>query len=152
MNCKKVENNLIFYIEGELDAPLSKKIDAHLETCSSCKALYKNMKADMDFLSIDKALQTNPVFYQKLEQKIRNNENKNSKNNIKQLYIQALSYAAAIIVAVFIGVALGKDYQTTDELAMEENAQVSEFQLFAESYSVDMSTEDTYELLISDDK
>ncbi|MCF6240339.1 MAG: zf-HC2 domain-containing protein [Bacteroidales bacterium] len=152
MNCKEVENNLIFYIEGELDTNFSKKLNAHLKTCSSCNALYKNMKADMDFLSKDKALQTNPFFYQRLEQKIKNNNKENSKNNIKQLYIQALTYAAAIIIAVFIGVALGKDYQITDEFAMEEDAQISEFQLFAESYSVDMSSEDSYEIIISDNE
>jgi len=152
MNCKEVENNLIFYIEGELDAYLNKKINTHLRTCSSCNTLYKNMKADIDFLNFDKVLHVNSNFYQNLALKIKDAEKEKSKNNIKQLYIQALAYAAAIIVAVFIGVALGKDYQTTDEFAMEENTQVSEFQLFAESYSVDMSSEDTYELLITDDK
>lgn len=152
MNCKEVENNLIFYIDGELDTSLSKKMNRHLKTCSSCHALYQNMKADLDLFKKDKISQTNPFFYQKLEQKLKNSDSKNSKNNIRQLYIQALTYAAAIILAVFIGVALGKDTQIDDEFAVQENEQLSEFQLFAESNAVDLSTEDTYELLISDNK
>jgi predicted anti-sigma-YlaC factor YlaD len=152
MNCKEVENKLIFYVENELSLKDKEAIGEHLKTCSSCNALYRKIKADIDFLHKDKIEQINPVFYQKLEQKIKKSEKEHRKINLKQVYFQVLAYAAAIILAVFIGVALGKDYQVNEELAMDENENLSEFQLFAESYNTEMSLEDTYEVMITDNE
>ncbi len=152
MNCKEVENKLIFYIEDELSFEFRETISAHLKTCSSCNALYGKIKADIDFLHTDRVEQINPVFYQKLEQNIKKSEKEQIKSSIKQVYFQALAYAAAIILAVFIGVALGKGYQVNEEYVVDENENISEFQLFAESYSTDMSSEDVYEVIITDNE
>jgi len=151
MNCKEVENNLMFYIEGDLDKSITEKITEHLQTCTSCKMLYEKMKSDLVFLSNDKIIETNPFFYNRLEESINSDKNKSSRI-IKQVYLQVLAYAAAVIIAIFIGIALGKSYQPINNYTADENTELSEFQLFAESYGYSTPMEDDYELILTDNE
>ena len=156
MNCKEIENNLIFYIDGELDKNLSDKIKVHLSHCKACNKLYVQMKADLDYLNNDKLNDKNPFFYNRLEQKLIKNvpNKKHNRHSTKEIFMQVMAYAAAIIIAIVIGVELGKDYQANNDIAVgdvEENIKSSDFQLFANSYNINTSTENVYELSVEEE-
>jgi|UniRef100_A0A7C3SJE3 anti-sigma factor RsiW len=37
MKCKKVQDNLSAYLDGEVPEPLSRELEAHLQTCAECQ-------------------------------------------------------------------------------------------------------------------
>ena len=153
MDCKEVEHKLIFYIEDELNDKTSKAIDLHLKNCPECNSLYKQLKADLIFLSKDKITGNNPFFYNRLMHNIEN-ENKiktKNKTEFKQFYIRFLAYAAAIVAAIVLGVALGRDYQPVSNMAEQETLD-NDFELFADSYTMDIDEEDAYNMIITDNE
>ncbi len=153
MNCKEVEHKLIFYIEGELDDKTSKAITLHLKNCQECNSLYHQLKTDLIFLNKDKITDNNPFFYNKLVQSIENENKLKTKNKtgFKQVYIRFLAYAASIIVAIVLGVALGRDVQPVSNIAEQETLD-NDFELFADSYTMNINGEDTYDIMITDNE
>ena len=150
MNCKEVENILIFYVEGELNNQQAQSVENHLQRCDSCQKIYKKLKADINFLNNDRISEVNESFYENLIVRIESENNKTGR--IKQLAVQFLAYAAAVFIAVFIGVALGRGINRANENFADETTNVSEFQLFAESYGMSLPDEDAYEIIITENK
>lgn len=153
MNCTEVEHKLIFYIEGELDDKTSKAITMHLKNCPQCNNLYEKLKADLIFLNTDKITDSNPFFYNKLVQSIENinNTETTNKTGFKQVYIRFLAYAASIVVAIILGIALGRDVQPMSNMAEQETLD-NDFELFADSYTMNINGEDTYDIMITDNE
>ena len=50
MNCKKIEERLIDYIDGELSDEENTEIKDHLENCSNCQNEYVELKATIDYV------------------------------------------------------------------------------------------------------
>ena len=51
MDCQKIENILIDYIDGILDQDMQQKVEEHLTACKSCRQVFEQNKqliADME--------------------------------------------------------------------------------------------------------
>ena len=52
MNCNAVHNNLIFYLDNELNQEEKQELEKHLETCEECNNLYNQIAATYTFENI----------------------------------------------------------------------------------------------------
>jgi anti-sigma factor RsiW len=50
LNCKKVEDNLLEYLDGSLDTQSLEVIESHLATCDSCSHRLKILKVETQML------------------------------------------------------------------------------------------------------
>ncbi len=155
MNCKEVENNLIFFIEGNL--PENKQVDFnnHLNSCDNCKVLYQKLKADLLVIENDKITEPNPFLYSRIIENLKQVESKEPsvlRLNTKGFYVQVAAYAAGIILAIFLGIGLGADFDSNNNLVIEDYEELTEYQMFADSYNLNQPSELTYELEIAENK
>ncbi len=72
MNCKKIEHQLIDYVDGNLDKEMLKKVEAHLKDCKSCSKALQELQTVFETIDNepqelpDKSLQIN---FEKMLQK-----------------------------------------------------------------------------------
>jgi anti-sigma factor RsiW len=59
MDCRKCNDDLTAYIDGELEEPLAAQLGRHLETCPPCQAEYKEL-SDAGELVVAHARQLDP--------------------------------------------------------------------------------------------
>ncbi len=155
MKCTEVENNLIFFIEGNLPEDKMTDIQNHLDNCNNCNSLHQKIKKELLFIEHDKITENNPFFYQRLAEQLQKEEN--SKTSVislktKQFYIQVAAYAAGIIIAILLGIGLGADFNNSNDLVLENTEELTEYQMFADSYNLNQPDEYTYELEIAENK
>jgi len=153
VNCTEIENNLVFFIENSLAKNKMTDIQNHLNSCNNCSILYQKMKADFLFIKHDKISEINPFFYNRVAEQLQKEES--SKTSVislktKQFYIQVAAYAAGIIIAVFLGIGLGADLD--NNMVIEDSTELTEYQMFADSYNLNQPSELTYELEITEGK
>ena len=103
MDCRETERLLDACIDGELDLIRQLDLEAHLETCSTCK---KAAEAAMDFRN---SLRMNTPLYKappELRAKIRAALRKESKPQIRRitLFRPSAVYAAAVLAVCLLGV------------------------------------------------
>ena len=153
MNCKEFENNLIFFIEGNLAKDKMTDMKSHLNHCDNCKALHQKISTSFSFIGQDKITEANPFFYNRLTQRLAQNKTNKAamgKFKTKEFYLQVVSYAAAIAVAIVLGISLGKSSDLNNDIVLENNNEPSEYQMFADSYNMSQPTEDTYEIELNE--
>ncbi|MEN8120158.1 MAG: hypothetical protein ABFS35_07415 [Bacteroidota bacterium] len=153
MNCKEVENNLIFFIEGNLAENKLVDIETHLNNCDNCNKLSQKLKADLSLIENDKISEPNPFLYSRISERLQEDESK--KNNVirlktKQFYIHAAAYAAVVVLAIFLGIGLGADFNRNSNIAIEDSEELTDYQVFANSYNLNQPSEYTYELELSE--
>lgn len=148
MKCEEIENNLTFYIEASLSKDKMKELKTHISRCDNCNMLYKKISGCFAFVEQDKITKTNPFFYSRLKERLERKENISvfGKLKKKEPYLQIFSYAAAIAVAIVLGVVLGKDDTLNSDFTFNNSNELSEYQIFADSYNMSQPTEDTYEM------
>jgi len=126
---------------------------SHLDHCNNCKALHLKMSTAFSFVEQDKITEVNPFFYDRLTERLAQNENKKSAINkfkTREFYLQVVSYAAAIAVAIVLGISLGKSSDLNNDIVLENNNEPSEYQMFADSYNMSQPIEDTYEMELNE--
>lgn len=50
MNCQELMGKLSSYLEGELDPPLLKALEAHLQDCEDCGIIVDTTRKTIEFL------------------------------------------------------------------------------------------------------
>jgi predicted anti-sigma-YlaC factor YlaD len=101
MECKEVLKYIDMYFEGRLDDEIIKKVNNHLNRCSSCKKEYEEMELVFEALSNHSIVQPPPDFVDNIMNKI--NEEKPKANRISQkikIKIGTGLIAAGLLIAV----------------------------------------------------
>ena len=155
MKCKEVENNLFFYIEGNLAENKMVDFKNHLNSCDNCNALYQKLKADLLLIENDKITKPNPFLYSRIAERLQQEESKKPsviRLKTRQFYIQVAAYAAGIVLAIFLGIGLGADFDSNSNIVIEDLEELTEYQMFADSYNLNQPSEYTYELELSENE
>jgi len=127
----------------------------HLNRCDNCKALYEKIKAGLFLIENDKISETNPFFYSRLAERLQQEESKKPsviQLKTRQFYIQAAAYAAVVVFAIFLGIGLGADFSNNNDLVIEDPEELTEYQMFADSYNLNQPNEYTYEIEIAENE
>jgi len=154
MDCKKANSKLIFYIENTLSIEENNAIENHIKKCDKCNKLHNTLKESFEIIENEKIKETDVFFYTRLSEKIKKIDNPKEKQiwlKSKQIYIQSIAATIAILLSVFSGILLGNSQIETNEVSFE-NSNTDEYELVAESYNFNISTENTYDMnLLADE-
>jgi predicted anti-sigma-YlaC factor YlaD len=102
MDCKIIADNILFYIDKELDSELSKQFEEHLNNCAECKLLYQRIEGSYSKIELVKELNPNPFFYSRLITKLEKNKEKRT----LQIFVNALK-PLAIAASIGLGIIIG---------------------------------------------
>ncbi len=57
MHCKEVRRKIVEYLDGDLDLETLARVDAHLEHCNHCAAIYDGVRNIVDLLASEEAFE-----------------------------------------------------------------------------------------------
>jgi anti-sigma factor RsiW len=106
MECSKVHNDLIFFIEGNLDKKGSAEIEEHLAACQECLAFADMLRASLGVIEEEKNIPDDIGFADRIIAKVDFGERKQKTRTLSILrYVAA---AAVIIFGVFTGMNIAR--------------------------------------------
>jgi len=114
MNCKEVNKNLIFYVEGELQPEKETELQEHLKDCHDCNVLFLNLKETLAIITQEKAAKPNPFLFTRIQEEINNLEEPRkvfvlNSNFIKIL--QPVTLSLLLVLGVVFGISMGNSIQ-----------------------------------------
>lgn len=138
MNCKKIIKLLPDYIDKTLSKENHDIVNNHLANCEKCNYYYQNLISSLDYLKQTKEIPENSFYYTRLKQRMENSLNKESGFNLsifKQKVLQPTFYLASIFLAVYIGILIGSNSASTNQLSDNntETENKNYIEIFAES-------------------
>jgi predicted anti-sigma-YlaC factor YlaD len=123
MNCKQINNRLIFFIEKSLPVAEMQQVEIHLEKCESCRELAGMMEKTMAVIEDEKSVTTNPFLHTRVMQKIEERKKDRLHTPISSLksHLQPVFYSAVIAIGVVFGIGLGNLTVNSSESVLAEN-------------------------------
>jgi hypothetical protein len=137
-NCRQIRKKLIFYIENELGADDTGLVRAHLEVCPDCSFLYGQINDSLQLIGADRKTDSNPFFYTRLNERLKNQADKQPLFGWlpkKQVILQAALYIVLGFMALTGGIYLGSVNPEIDEEIQTNITDTTDYQLFASSYN-----------------
>jgi predicted anti-sigma-YlaC factor YlaD len=122
MNCKKIQNDLIFFIEGEINAVRKSVIENHINECPECIYLYNKLKESFEIINKEKETESNPFLNTRIQEKIRIIKYQTDKIILKPLLVKIIQTAAIIILltgGIFFGFNLGNSLNNDGKLGIQ---------------------------------
>ena len=102
MDCNKILNNTLLYLDNELVEDDRVKFELHLKECSVCEAIYENIAATYKIIETDNLVEANPFFYHKLKMKLEAID-ESRVITIFTTVLKPLAVAASITLGIIIG-------------------------------------------------
>ena len=103
MNCKTIDQKLIFYFEGELSAQENKLIEQHIENCSSCAAKLEYLRETLSILNTEKEAEVKPFLYTRIQGKMTVHP-----KVTKQWALASIMVTSVLFIGLFFGSMVGK--------------------------------------------
>jgi anti-sigma factor RsiW len=103
MECKIVENKLVFYLDGDLPEDENQKVSQHLEGCSQCAAKLQYLKETFQWIETEKMIDVKPFLYTRIKTRM---EHKNVA--VRQWVLAPIAIASVLVVGLFVGTLVGK--------------------------------------------
>jgi len=138
MDCKEVNNKLIFHTENTLSIEENNAIENHIKKCDKCRKLYNTLKEGFEIIENEKIKETDSFFYTRLSEKIKKIDNPNKKQiwlKSKQVYLQSIAAAIIMFLSIYSGILLGSTQTNINEVSVNYE-KVNEYELVAESYNL----------------
>lgn len=147
MKCKDFKNNMVHYIEKNLDIESAEMFEQHLKNCGSCNKLYKIFFADYQLIASDKITDSNPFFYSRVMAAIEHEKKTKPIFRFfakKELILQFATYLIIVLFAIFTGYLIGNDKALINQEGLQNQTELSDLQLFADSHNLSFNEEDVY--------
>lgn len=115
MECKKVHNKIIFFLEKELPDSEMKQVQEHLNICSDCARFMEEMQLTLSMLETEKSPVLNPFFYTRLKAKLENQESEQKLGFWRPAFLRVLQPAAfsiLLIAGIYTGIKVGQPAPT----------------------------------------
>ena len=109
MKCNSIHNQLIGYLDGEIDDDLRNKIEAHLKECDHCSEFLIRLKTAYDLIDEDKQLKYDPYMFTRLMGRMENRKPMIFKNKL-QIAFQTIAFVAIIAIGIYSGILTGKSF------------------------------------------
>ena len=102
MNCNKILNNILFYLDKELVEAERIEFESHLQECTECRDLYDNVASAYNIIAAENQISVNPFFYHKLKTRLETKE-ESRVITIFTAVLKPMAIAASIALGIFIG-------------------------------------------------
>ena len=148
MNCRKVQLELIGYIENSLSDSEMAQVSDHLNSCADCNRLFKEVSATYTVAEKLSKPQISPFFYGKLEQRLMSEEK--SKTIVPQVALRWMPVAASflLLIAIGTGIFVGKNLSNTSTSKIDVAATTS-VEAYASDYYLTDTGEESIESLLN---
>jgi predicted anti-sigma-YlaC factor YlaD len=117
MNCSEAKKLITLKAGGDLDAAECGELDAHLETCASCRALLDAYRADRELLGSLRGKGPEPPshdeFWAALKPKLEPEMRRRRVHLVTLRVLRAVTAAAVLLIAVTFLLHLGKETPNT---------------------------------------
>jgi anti-sigma factor RsiW len=118
MECSKIHNDLIFFIEGNLDEKISAEIEEHLTACRECSDFAAMLRASLGVIEEEKRIPEDQGFAEKIIAQVEPRERKQKSRSLN--LIRYAAAAAVIILGVFTGMNIARLASGYHEKGMAE--------------------------------
>jgi predicted anti-sigma-YlaC factor YlaD len=151
MNCKQVENNVLFYIDNELSSEMTNSFELHIAECKHCKQLYNNVKTSIQIINTEKAQDDDFYFYSRLKQRMENKKyNSAIIKFLPNRVLQPIAIICLLVFGTFAGVNIGNKYNTNNVSLTDEETRVSLLNSYSEeTYIAEIDNENMESLFTS---
>ena len=102
MDCDKILNNILFYLDNELVETERVEFESHLHECPECKTLFNNVAATYKIITVENQVEVNPFFYHKLKTKLETKQ-KSRVISIFSTILKPIAIAASVTLGIMIG-------------------------------------------------
>ena len=121
MDCDKILDNILFYLDNELTEAERIKFAAHLQECPQCKALYENVAAAYQIIEQEDQIEASPFFYHKLTTKLAAKDDSRIIN-----ILSAVLKPVAVAASITLGIIIGNGERTVLDVADDDTVVVTE--------------------------
>ncbi|MFN8256372.1 MAG: hypothetical protein U0W24_11815 [Bacteroidales bacterium] len=138
---------MIFVVEGEVDFENQTLFNQHIEVCESCRKLFIRFKSDMERLNQVQVTEPNPFFASRVLSTLENRERMLSEKSWwrkREYALQLAFYCIIVLVSLIFGHYLGNNKIEVDKEIVKQNTELTDMQLFAESYQIYSGNENDY--------
>jgi predicted anti-sigma-YlaC factor YlaD len=146
MKCSEVQKKLIFYIEKELGNTSTNEIESHLKECKKCNLLYNEMSKTLGILDNMEQLKPNPFFYTRLNEKIKDIDNKESGILFSPSFIkilQPIAISLVLVVSLVLGIIIGNEFSKNSYFS--DNSIESNLQIYSDNFYLNEIDEESFE-------
>lgn len=153
MNCKEINKNLIFYVEGSLDTVKSSQVQKHLEECNDCRSSIIFLRDTLIVIDKEKIRDTNPYFSMKVMERLKKQSASKQISGVfsfNRIYKPSMAFLLTGL-AIYAGIFLGGSYTQKYEITSLEDSRANQIQTIAdEFYLNDLGIENIETILITD--
>ena len=143
MNCKQVENKILFYIDKELSDEANTSFEKHIASCQHCAGVFENVKSTLQVVTSEKTQAEDFYFYARLKQRMENRKLLHTGFNysIKSV-LQPIAVACLIAIGIFSGIKIGNQYNSDSINLSPEESRISELNVYSEeTYIAEINNE-----------
>lgn len=105
MDCSKVHNDLIFYLEGSLSGESKESVEEHLRKCEDCSAFAAMLKSSLDIIEQEKATTAGEDFADRVIAGMCQGQ---TRTIGLFTYVRYAAAAAAVILGIFTGLNIAR--------------------------------------------
>ncbi len=143
MNCKDFQNNIVFFIDQELNKENATMFEDHLECCNQCKKLFEQVNLSYSLINDDRITESNPFFYSRVMTAVENKTQKTLFVNKKQV-VQWATFAIIGLFAIVTGYLIANDKNYVLKDTLQNQYELTDEELFVDSHYLTLSTDDLY--------
>jgi hypothetical protein len=108
MNCRRIEELMPLFVEGDLDAEAMQNVSIHLSACAACSQMVSEFSASQAWLRTYEVPEFDNAFFRDLQQSVmREIEQKQSRpswlQRLQERWQQNLAYAMALVMLILVG-------------------------------------------------
>jgi predicted anti-sigma-YlaC factor YlaD len=109
MDCQHIQGNLMAYLEGGLDRTITREIEQHLASCSTCRGFADLLQETFQMIDAEKNVQFDPYQISHIQAALAN------RGRVRQrvftpVRIQTIIIAVVICILVYAGFNTGSTF------------------------------------------
>ena len=118
MKCNSIHNQLIGYLDDEIDNDLRSEIEAHLKECSRCSEFLTRLKKAFDMVDEEKQIQPDPYMITRIMARLDDRKSMLPKHKFR-LAFQIVAFIAIIAIGIYSGILIGKNFTNESSVSAD---------------------------------
>jgi len=118
MKCNSIHNQLIGYLDDEIDNDLRNEIEAHLKECSHCSEFLIRLKKAFDLVDEEKQMQHDPYMITRIIARLEDRKPMILKNKFRMAF-QTVAFVALIAIGIYSGILIGKNFTNESPISAD---------------------------------
>jgi len=109
MTCNSIHNQLIGYLDGEINGDLRTEIESHLKECSHCSEFLIRLKKAFDLIEEEKQLHHDPYMFTRIMAGMEDRKPVMPGNKFR-IVLQAAVSIVIIVTGIYTGIFIGDHF------------------------------------------